>query len=116
MLLLGKNDDDYLLNGYIARMTWKLYDDFNVIDYEHFGIPFLINVEKLRAKVRNLRYRYMVNNNSLFPQEVDKYDNYIMRELINNCIVHQNYYLRGTINVMEFKDKLIITNEGSFIP
>ena len=116
MLLLGKNDDDYLLNGYIARMTWKLYDDFNVIDYEHFGIPFLINVEKLRAKVRNLRYRYMVNNNSLFPQEVDQYDNYILRELINNCIVHQNYYLRGTINVMEFKDKLIITNEGNFIP
>lgn len=116
MLLLGKNDDDYLLNGYIARMTWKLYDDFNVIDYEHFGIPFLINVEKLRAKIRNLRYRYMVNNNSLFPQEVDQYDNYILRELINNCIVHQNYYLRGTINVMEFKDKLIITNEGNFIP
>ena len=37
MLLLGKNDDDYLMNGYTPKMTWKLYDDFNVIDYEHFG-------------------------------------------------------------------------------
>lgn len=57
MLLIGKNDDDYLMNGYIARMTWKLYDEKNVIDYEHFGIPFIINVEKLREKIRNLRYR-----------------------------------------------------------
>lgn len=116
MLLLGKNDDDYLMNGYNARMTWKLYDEINVIDYEHFGIPFIINVEKLKNKIRNLRYRYMVNENTLFPNEVDQYDNYILRELINNCIVHQDYRLKGIINVMEFKDKLIITNEGNFIP
>ncbi len=115
MLLLGKNDD-YLMNGYTPKMTWKLYDDFNVIDYEHFGIPFIINVEKLKSKIRNLRYRYMVNDNTLFPNEVDQYDNYILRELINNCIVHQNYKLHGNINVMEYKDKLIITNEGNFIP
>ena len=116
MLLLGKNDDDYLMNGYTPKMTWKLYDDLNVIDYEHFGIPFIINVEKLKSKIRNLRYRYMVNDNTLFPNEVDQYDNYILRELINNCIVHQDYKLRGNINVMEYKDRLIITNEGNFIP
>ncbi len=116
MLLLGKNDDDFLMNGYTPRMTWKLCDENNVIDYEHFGIPFIINVEKLRAKIRNLRYRYMVNDNTLFPNEVDQYDNFILRELINNCIVHQDYKLHGNINVMEFKDKLIITNEGNFIP
>ncbi len=116
MLLLGKNDDDYLMNGYTPRMTWKLYDEVNVIDYEHFGIPFIVNVEKLKSKIRNLRYRYMVNDNTLFPNEVDQYDNYILRELINNCVVHQDYKLHGNINVMEFKDKLIITNEGNFIP
>lgn len=116
MLLLGKNDDDYLMNGYTPRMTWKLFDEINVIDYEHFGIPFIINVEKLKGRIRNLRYRYMINENTLFPQEVDQYDNYILREIINNCIVHQDYKLKGSINVMEYKDKLIITNEGSFIP
>lgn len=58
----------------------------------------------------------MVNDNTLFPNEVDQYDNYILRELINNCIVHQDYRFHGNINVMEYKDKLIITNEGSFIP
>ena len=116
MLLLGKNEDDYLMNGYNPKMTWKLYDEINVIDYEHFGIPFIVNVEKLKSRIRNLRYRYMVNENTLFPNEVDQYDNYILRELINNCIVHQDYRLHGNINVMEYKDKLIITNEGNFIP
>ena len=116
MLLLGKNEDDYLMNGYNPKMTWKLYDEINVIDYEHFGIPFIVNVEKLKSKIRNLRYRYMVNENTLFQNEVDQYDNYILRELINNCIVHQDYRLHGNINVMEYKDKLIITNEGNFIP
>lgn len=91
MLLLGKNENDYLIEDYTPKITWKLYDDNNVIDYEHFGIPFILNVEKVREKIRNLRYRYMVGENTLFPKEVDKYDNYTLRELLNNAIVHQDY-------------------------
>ena len=88
MLLLGKNEADYLIEDYNPKITWKLYDENNVIDYEHFGIPFIISVEKVRQKIRNLRYRYMVGENTLFPNEVDQYDNFTLRELVNNCIVH----------------------------
>lgn len=116
MLLLGKNDKDYLVEDYNPKITWKLYDENNVIDYEHFGIPFILTVEKVREKIRNLRYRYMVGENTLFPKEVDQYDNFTLRELINNCIVHQDYKINGPINVMEYKDKLIISNQGYFIP
>lgn len=116
MLLLGKNENDYLLEDYTPKITWKLYDENNVVDYEHFGIPFILNVEKVREKIRNLRYRYMIGENTLFPKEVDQYDNYTLRELLNNCIVHQDYRVNGPINVMEFKDRLIITNQGYFIP
>lgn len=116
MLLLGNSDYDYLMEGYIPRMTWKLYDDFNVIDYEHFGIPFIINIDKIKSKIRNLKYRYMISDTTLFPYEVDKYDNYILRELINNCIAHQDYRLHGNINIIEYSDRLMIINEGSFIP
>ena len=116
MLLLGKNENDYLLNDYNPKITWKLYDENNVIDYEHFGIPFILNVEKVREKIRNLRYRYMVGENTLFPNEVDQYDNFTLRELINNCIVHQDYRVNGPINIMEYKDRLIISNQGYFIP
>lgn len=116
LLLLGKNESDYLLEDYNPKITWKLYDENNVIDYEHFGIPFILNVENVRKKIRNLRYRYMIGENTLFPNEVDQYDNFTLRELINNCIVHQDYRVNGPINVMEFKDKLIISNQGYFIP
>ena len=116
MILLGKNERDYLLEDYNPKITWKLYVDNNVEDYEHFGIPFIINVEKVRAKIRNLRYRYMIGDNTLFPNEVDKYDNFTLRELINNCIVHQDYRINGPINIMEYKDKLIFSNQGTFIP
>ncbi|MGN1381110.1 MAG: hypothetical protein ACI4W0_06220 [Bacilli bacterium] len=52
----------------------------------------------------------------MFPNEVDKYDNFTLRELINNCIVHQDYRINGPINIMEYKDKLIFSNQGTFIP
>ena len=116
MLLLGKNEKDYLIDDYNPKITWKLYDENNVMDYEHFGIPFILSVENVRRKIRNLRYRYMIGENTLFPKEVDQYDNFTLRELINNCIVHQDYRVNGPINVMEFKDKLIISNQGYFIP
>lgn len=115
-MLLGKPERDVLFSDYTPRMTWKLCNDNNIIDYEHFSIPYLINVEKLKAKIRILRYRYMVNELTLFPNEVDQYDNYTLRELVNNAIVHQDYRLKGYIDLMEYKDKLIIKNEGRFIP
>ena len=116
MLLLGKNENDYLIEDYTPKITWKLYDENNVIDYEHFGIPFILSVEKIREKIRNLRYRYMIGENTLFPKEVDQYDNFTLRELINNCIVHQDYRVNGPINIMEYKNRLIISNQGYFIP
>lgn len=112
MLLLGKNENDYLIEDYNPKITWKLYDENNVIDYEHFGIPFILNVENVRKKIRNLRYRYMIGENTLFPKEVDQYDNFTLRELINNCIVHQDYRVNGPINIIEYKDRLILSNQG----
>lgn len=44
------------------------------------------------------------------------YDAKVIKELLNNCIVHSDYRLRGKINVEEFEDRLVFINEGSFIP
>ncbi|MFA7084251.1 MAG: ATP-binding protein, partial [Arcobacteraceae bacterium] len=72
--------------------------------------------EKVYEKIRNLKYRYM-DGNSLFPQEVDSYHPFIIREALNNCIAHQDYTMGGKINVVEFEDrKLVFSNKGSFIP
>ena len=115
-LLLGKEDTNTYVENYIPTITWKLQEGTNIIDYEHFTIPFIITMEKASEKIRNLRYRYMPSQTTLFPNEVDKYDINILRELLNNAIAHQDYRKGGRVNILEFKDKVMIINEGSFIP
>ncbi len=41
-------------------------------DYKHFGPPFILNVEKLFSKIRNLNYRYLPDG-TLFPIEITQY-------------------------------------------
>lgn len=115
-LLLGKEDTNTYVENYIPTITWKLQEGTNIIDYEHFTIPFIITMEKASEKIRNLRYRYIPSQTSLFPNEVDKYDINILRELLNNAIAHQDYRRSGRVNILEMKDKIMILNEGSFIP
>ncbi len=70
----------------------------------------------LQMSNRNLTYRYMPNQMTLFPMETEQYNNWLMRELLNNCIAHTNYQLGGRIYVNEFEDKIKFTNPGDFIP
>ena len=116
MLLLGNSDYDYMFQS-APGIMWRLYGADNMDrDYAIFKIPFINVVDKVFAKVRNLTYRYMPNQMTLFPMETEQYDSWLMRELLNNCIAHTNYQLGGRIYVNEFEDRLKFTNPGDFIP
>ncbi|HAN09786.1 MAG TPA: transcriptional regulator [Clostridiales bacterium] len=117
LILLGKEESEYLLDSYVAKITWILKDENNIEkDYEHFTIPFILTGDKVYDKIRNLNYRYIPSQTTLFPLEVKQYEPYIIREALNNCIAHQDYQARGKINVVEKSDELIFSNLGSFIP
>ncbi len=117
LLLLGKPESSYFFDGFIPRITWTLYNaDNSVKTYEHFDMPLLLAVDKVYSRIRNVKYRYIAGQQTLFPDEVDQYEPELIKEIINNCIAHQDYRLRGKINVEEFEDKLIFINEGGFIP
>ncbi len=116
LILLGKDEAEHFISPSIAKITWVLKDEHNIEkDYEHFGPPFLLNVDNVYSKIRNLKYRYLLND-SLFPTEVTKYEPWVMREVLHNCIAHQDYELKGRISLVENPDDLIFTNLGSFIP
>lgn len=117
ILLLGKSEAEYFISPAVARITWILKDKDNVEkDYEHFELPFINAVQLVSAKIRNIKYRY-IKDNSLFPEEVDQYDPYIIREALHNCIAHQDYVLGGKIIVVENEDGWIsFSNSGEFIP
>lgn len=116
LLLLRRICQNYF-DGFIPRITWTLYNqDGSVKSYEHFDTPFLLAVDKVFRQIRNVKYRYIAGQQTLFPEEVDQYDAELIKELLHNCIAHQDYTLRGKINVEEFEDYLVFINEGGFIP
>lgn len=116
MLLLGNSDYDYMFQS-APSIMWRLYGADNMDrDYTIFKIPFINVVDKVFIKIRNLTYRYMPNQMTLFPMETEQYDSWLMHELLNNCIAHTNYQLGGRIYVNEFEDRLKFTNPGDFIP
>jgi ATP-dependent DNA helicase RecG len=116
LILLGRPESTHFLSPAQARMTWILKDRDGIErDYRHFDPPFLLNTEALFQRVRNLTHRYMPDN-TLFPTEVAQYDAWVMRELLHNCIAHQDYHLNGRIQVVEYEDSLLFTNLGHFIP
>jgi len=116
IVLLGKEESEHFLLPSVAKLAWILRDNQNVEkDYAHFGPPLILNVEKLVAKIRNNKNRYLPSG-MLFPIDITQYDPWVIREALHNCIAHQDYELRGRINVIEKENELIFNNLGSFIP
>jgi ATP-dependent DNA helicase RecG len=117
ILLLGKPETAHWLNPASATVTWVLKDRDGIErDYQHFSCPLILAVDDIFHKVRNLKYRYM-SEGTLFPEEVDQYDPYIIREALNNSIAHQDYELGGKVTLVEFEDgRLCFSNPGQFIP
>ena len=117
IILLGKEESTHFLSPSVAQMTWVLKNKANVDkDYRHFGPPFLLAVDELFANVRNLTLRHLPDG-TLFPVEVSQYDPWVLREILHNCIAHQDYSMRGRINVVEVEDESILfTNLGQFLP
>ncbi|TGX79603.1 AAA family ATPase [Palleniella muris] len=116
IILLGKPVSVFKLRPAVVRVTWSLRDEKQeVVDYEHFTAPFILTVDQILAKVRNLTMREMPGG-TLFPEVMQQYDEYSMREILHNCIAHQDYTLQERINLVENPGFLYYANGGSFIP
>ncbi len=116
IILLGKEESEYFLTPSDIKIRWILKDSKGIEqDWKIESCPFLLAVDSIYSKIRNLRYRY-IKEGTLFPDEVDRYEPFVIREAINNCIAHQDYTLRERIDVIEEEDQLIFTNAGTFIP
>ncbi len=116
IILLGKPVSAFKLRPAVVRVTWSLRDEKqDVVDYEHFTVPFILTVDQILAKVRNLTMREMPGG-TLFPDVMQQYDDYSMREILHNCIAHQDYTLQERINLVENPGFLYYANGGSFIP
>jgi ATP-dependent DNA helicase RecG len=117
LVLLGRPESCVFLGGVEPRISWTLYaSDGSTIAYEHFEPPFITQVDSVLGKIRNEKYRFFDREDTLFPIEARRYSPEVIRELLHNCIAHQDYRLSGKINVLEYEDRLVFKNEGGFIP
>ena len=118
IILLGKEESEHLISPAVAKIKWILRGQNNIErDYMIASCPFILAVDKIYDKIRHLKYRYInPEHKTLFPEEIDTYEPYVIREALNNAIAHQDYTLGGQINVVEYDDKLVFSNKGSFIP
>ncbi len=116
LILLGKDEAEHYLGSFV-KIRWNLKTiDNQDKDFEIFSIPFIITVDEVYKKIRNLKYRYL-RDGTLFPDEVLRYDPFTIREPLNNAIAHQDYTKGARINVVEFEDdRLVFSNYGSFLP
>jgi len=116
ILLLGKNTSGHHLSPAIGHITWVLKDASGVErDYAHFGLPIILAIDQVFEKIRNLTVRHMTGD-TLFPLELTQYDSWVMRELLHNCIAHEDYRQGARISVVENDESLLFTNRGEFIP
>ncbi len=116
ILLLGKPESASLIAPAVAKISWILKDEKNrEKDYKHFGPPFILNVEQVFAKIRNVTLRQLPDG-TLFPVEISQYDRWVFREALHNCIAHQDYLRQGRISVVEMPNRIIFANVGSFLP
>ena len=85
IILSGKPVSVFKLRPAVVRVTWSLRDEKqDVVDYEHFAVPFILTVDHILAKVRNLTMREMPGG-TLFPDVMQQYDDYSMREILQTA-------------------------------
>ena len=118
LILLGKPQSEVLLSPAVSKIRWIVKDSTGTeLDYTIQTCPMILAVDKIYTKIRNLKYRNINPSiDTLFPDEMTTYEPYVIREALNNAIAHQDYSQGGMINVVEYEDRLVFTNMGSFIP
>jgi ATP-dependent DNA helicase RecG len=116
LLLLGKDEGAHFLSPADVKMSWILRNESGVtLSSQHFGPPFLLSTDRIFGRIRNLVLERMPDG-TLFPEALQQYDGWVIREALHNAVAHQDYKLGGKINLSEYPDRIVLSNLGQFIP
>ncbi len=112
LLLLGRPWTQHHIPGDAGEITWILPDESRA--YEHFSPPFLLTTTKIWERIRTFQLR-MLRPGTLIQTEVAKYDREAVLEAIHNALAHADWTQGKRISLLEYNDRLVLTNPGTFI-
>lgn len=117
LLLLGRSESAGLLADGIDWFFWMLKDENNQPrSSANFELPLLDVGDRILQRIRNLPVRFMPKG-TLTPKQFDQYDSWVIREAVHNAIAHRDYTRRlCRVTVVEFPDRVIVSNAGAFLP
>ena len=117
LILLGKWKSDRLLPTPNIRMRWNRWEEeHDYSDSEVYSIPFVLAVDEIVAKVFSRKREY-ITPGTVAVNKFETYDDFVLRESIQNMIAHRDYTEQAYITIREFLgERIEFVNNGSFIP
>ena len=114
LLVVGNNE---ALEKYIPCNGWdfrrmRSSTDYSAKDGTNNAIPIALNEMERYMAVDNpattIEYGFLHYEFSTYPKIA-------LREALLNAFVHRDYRMPGTVMLKHYKDRLVLTNPGSFI-
>lgn len=117
IILLGREEAEHYLLPSVCKVRWSLKNDKSEnLDFKVFSIPMILAIEEIGRQIRNTSYEFTISGN-IFPEKLLRYDEFTLREPLNNAIAHQDYDKGARIEVIEYEnDHLVFRNHGIFLP
>lgn len=117
IILLGREECEHFISPAVCKIRWQLKDGSEENkDFRILSIPMILAVEEFCHLVRNANYTYTISGN-MFPESMQRYDVFTLREPLCNCIAHQDYGKKTRIEVIEQEDEsLTFRNYAHFLP
>lgn len=117
IILLGREESEHYLLPAVCKVRWSLKNEKSEnLDFKVFSIPMILAIEDIGRQIRNTSYEFTISGN-IFPEKMLRYDEFTLREPLNNAIAHQDYDKGARIEVIEYEnDHLVFRNHGVFLP
>ena len=117
IILLGREESEHYLLPKVCKIRWSLKNEkAENLDFKVFSIPMILAIEDIGRQIRNTTYEFTISGN-IFPEKLFRYDEFTLREPLNNAIAHQDYDKGARIEVIEYEnDHLVFRNHGIFLP
>jgi len=117
IILLGREESEHYLLPKVCKIRWSLKNEkAENLDFKIFSIPMILAIEDIERQIRNTTYEFTISGN-IFPEKMFRYDEFTLREPLNNAIAHQDYDKGARIEVIEYEnDHLVFRNHGVFLP